>query len=196
MYEGRGIKISSTRRKNNSYVVSAETREKIRQHNLKTGKIPPSRKGAVTPEGVRRKISYSLKLSGHCPPNLTGLKRSEGFKNKISKNNARYWLGKKGKQAAHYIDGRTTENQKIRGTVEIKLWRKACMERDDFTCQKTKIRGGRLVVHHINNFADFSELRTSISNGITLSFDSHKEFHKKYGRRNNTREQLLEFLSK
>lgn len=66
--------------------------------------------------------------------------------------------------------------------------------RDNYTCQATGQWGGRLVVHHINNFADFPELRMSISNGITLSDSSHREFHKKYGRRNNTREQLQEFL--
>jgi hypothetical protein len=46
-----------------------------------------------------------------------------------------------------------------------------------------------------NNFAEFPELRTSIENGITLSEKAHKEFHKKYGFRNNTKEQLQEFLT-
>jgi len=30
--------------------------------------------------------------------------------------------------------------------------------------------------------------------GITLSWEKHKEFHKKYGRKNNNEEQLKEFL--
>lgn len=77
----------------------------------------------------------------------------------------------------------------------MKLWKKACLERDNFTCQKTKQRGGKLRVHHINNFADFPELRTAINNGITLSEKSHKEFHQIYGVSNNTKEQLEEFLN-
>ena len=32
-------------------------------------------------------------------------------------------------------------------------------------------------------------------NGITLSKKAHKEFHAKYGKTNNTKEQLQEFLS-
>ena len=31
-------------------------------------------------------------------------------------------------------------------------------------------------------------------NGITLNDKAHKEFHKKYGNKNNTKEQLEEFL--
>jgi hypothetical protein len=68
------------------------------------------------------------------------------------------------------------------------------MERDNFTDQKTGIKGGDLEIHHINNFAEFPELRTSIENGITFSKKSHQEFHKKYGYKNNTIEQLEEFL--
>lgn len=90
--------------------------------------------------------------------------------------------------------GITPEIKKIRNSNETKLWRKACFERDNYTCQATGEWGGKLVVHHINNFADFPELRTSISNGITLTDVAHREFHKKYGKRNNTREQLQEFL--
>jgi len=102
--------------------------------------------------------------------------------------------GATGEKSIAWRGGLTTINEKIRGSLEIKLWKKACMERDNFTDQKTGQRGGDLVVHHINNFADFPELRTSIENGITLSRKAHDEFHKIYGKKNNSREQLLEFL--
>jgi hypothetical protein len=92
----------------------------------------------------------------------------------------------KGKRSANKID---------RQSLEYKLWRKSCFERDNFICQKTGQIGGKLVVHHINNFADFPELRFAIDNGITLSEKAHKEFHKKYGQRNNTKGQLEEFLA-
>ena len=88
-----------------------------------------------------------------------------------------------------------SENDKIRKSLEGKLWIKSCLVRDNFTCQKTGQRGGRLQVHHINNFSDFPELRLSLKNGITLSVESHKLFHKIYGRQNNTMEQLKEFLN-
>src|SRR3990167_7312984 len=54
--------------------------------------------------------------------------------------------------------------------------------------------GGKLIVHHIHNFAYYPELRTSIENGITLTAETHRVFHKKYGYKNNTKEQLDEFL--
>ncbi len=85
-------------------------------------------------------------------------------------------------------------NLTIRKSLEIRLWRKAVFERDNYTCQKYGIVGGKLVVHHILNFAEYPELRFAIDNGITLSKKAHNEFHKKYGKKNNTREQLTSFL--
>lgn len=87
-----------------------------------------------------------------------------------------------------------SEKDRIRRSMEYKLWRRAIFERDNFTCQKYGIRGGKLIAHHINNFADFEELRLAIDNGITLSEKAHRDFHKIYGRNNNTKEQLKEFL--
>lgn len=126
----------------------------------------------------------------------TGLVPKSAFKKgQLSPNKGKKRPNISGENSPHWQGGITTENHKIRTSLEMKLFRKACMERDNFTDQKTGQRGGRLVVHHINNFADFRELRTSIENGITLSVESHRAFHKKYGKRNNTKEQLLEFLN-
>lgn len=100
----------------------------------------------------------------------------------------------KGDKHHSWKGGLTTETYRIRRSTEMSLWRKACFERDNFTCQKTGQRGGRLVVHHINNFADFPKLRTAVENGITLSQKQHKEFHHTYGYKNNTREQIIQFL--
>ena len=63
-----------------------------------------------------------------------------------------------------------------------------------FRAANTKIKGGDLAVHHINNFSSFPELRTSLENGITLSKESHELFHKIYGKKNNTKSQLEKFL--
>lgn len=101
----------------------------------------------------------------------------------------------RGDKNPNWRGGTSSEQDKLRHNIEMNLWRKSCMERDNFTDAKTGIRGGDLVVHHINNFLSFPELRTSLENGITLSKESHKLFHKIYGIRNNTREQLTEFLT-
>jgi 5-methylcytosine-specific restriction endonuclease McrA len=89
---------------------------------------------------------------------------------------------------------KTTESKAIRDCIETRLWREAVFARDNFTCQKCKVRGGRLHSHHIQNFAQYPELRFAIDNGITFCKYCHRKFHKKYGRRNNTKEQLKEFL--
>jgi hypothetical protein len=115
-------------------------------------------------------------------------------KNKINMSKAR--IGRFGGEKCHlWKGGITPEMEKIRKSIEYKLWRKAVFERDNFTCQKygTKV-GGTLRAHHINNFAEKEELRFAIDNGITLSEKAHREFHRKYGIKNNTQEQLEEFL--
>ena len=77
---------------------------------------------------------------------------------------------------------------------ENEIWRKKVYTKYDFTCQKCMVRGGILNAHHIQNFAEFSELRFAIDNGITFCKGCHQEFHRIYGRRNNTKEQILLYL--
>jgi hypothetical protein len=88
-----------------------------------------------------------------------------------------------------------TTRQLFMETLEYNLWHDAVMARDNWTCQKYGTVGGKLCVHHIRNYQDYPELRTSIENGITLSDVAHKEFHSRYGNRNTTKEQLVAFLS-
>jgi hypothetical protein len=59
---------------------------------------------------------------------------------------------------------------------------------------KIQNKSGKLHAHHIKNIAQFPEIRLAIDNGVTFSKKAHEEFHKKYGRKNNTLEQLNEFL--
>lgn len=140
-------------------------------------KISEAKKGSHPSEETRKKMSRASK----------GRKLSEETKRKLSITN-------KGEKSHLWKGGITPENHKIRTSLEYKLWRKSVFERDNFTCQKYGICGGKLVAHHINNFAEKEELRFAIDNGITLSRDTHNKFHKKYGWKNNTREQLDEFL--
>lgn len=177
----------------------------------------PWNKGKNTPSvGRKGRIPWNKELKGKgiCKPNSGSFKNGEhrSIKTEFKKGEIRpsmfkkgeirqsYWVGKKrpeisGENSFWWKGGITPENLKIRTSLEYKLWRKSVFERDNFTCQKTRIKGGKLHPHHINNFADFPELRTSIENGITLSEKVHREFHQLYGKKNNTKEQLLEFLS-
>jgi len=91
--------------------------------------------------------------------------------------------------------GIESENKRIRKGINFRLWREAVFARDNWTCQKYHIKGGKLQPHHIQNFAQYPELRFAIDNGITFSKKAHDEFHKIYGKYNNTKEQLEEFLA-
>lgn len=126
----------------------------------------------------------------------TKLRMSLGQKGKIRSSETRKKIAdaNRGSKSKFWQGGITDLNKKIRNGIEFRLWREAVFARDNWICQKTFIRGKKIVAHHIYNFADNPNLRTAIDNGITLSEESHKEFHKIYGKKNNTREQLEEFL--
>ena len=154
--------------------VSEETRKKLAEKSVFQKGFTPWNKGRPRTEEVKKKISIALKEKGIEP--------KEKYRGK-------------GSAGANWKGGVTPENHLIRNGIEMRLWREAVFARDNWTCQKTGEKGGRLHPHHIQNFADHPELRFAIDNGITLSARAHREFHKKYGVKNNTRGQLEEFLA-
>jgi 5-methylcytosine-specific restriction endonuclease McrA len=114
---------------------------------------------------------------------LRGRPKSEKHRKKLSGVNHWNWQG-----------GLTSESNRIRKSVEYKLWRQSVWLRDNWTCQRCESRDGKLIVHHIRNFAQVKELRTSIENGISFCPKCHRLFHKIYGTYNNNIEQIIEFL--
>lgn len=151
---------------------------KGKKHSEKARKrMSESHKGKKMPLYIRKKISEKAMNKRH----------SSATRKKMS-------ISHQGKQNPNWQGGISSQNERFRGSSKIRLWKKAVFIRDNYICQKYKIRGGKIVSHHINNFADFPELRTIVLNGITLSERAHKEFHSIYGIRNNTHEQLREYL--
>lgn len=140
------------------------------------GKSP--RLGAIVSEEVRERIKE--KLSGKKLSKEARLKRSITLPNGPDHHG---WKG-----------GVSKESEKVRKSIESRLWREAVFARDNWTCQKTGKRGVKLHCHHIKNFSQHPELRFAIDNGISLSEEAHKEFHKIYGKNNNNELQLKEFL--
>lgn len=167
--------------------------------HFKVGHIPAN-KGVKRPGigGVKKgnipwnkgqKLHYKVWNAGTKKPKV------KVSKERWIKNLSISHIGKmKGERNPQWKGGVTPLHNQIRGSVEYRIWSHGVMSRDNFTCQKTGIRGGKLVAHHILNFSSNPELRFAIDNGITLSKESHEEFHKIYGKRDNTREQLEEFI--
>jgi hypothetical protein len=157
---------------------------------FKKGQPSPLR-GKKNPKGSIAKTGKNNPMYGRKPneKQMLGLKGAWGmFKGKkrpeISGDKSPKWKG-----------GITPENQRIRGTIEIRLWRESVFSRDNWTCQKCKERGGRLHAHHIKNFSQNPELRTSIENGITFCKKCHINYHKKFGIKNNNKEQICIYLN-
>ena len=148
-------------------------------------KISKAKKGQHRSEKTRRKISENRK----------GQKNNLGKHWKLSKE-TRQKMSKanKGEKGSNWRGGINSINNTIRSGLEFRLWREAVFARDNWICQKCVKRSGMLHAHHILNFAEHPELRFAIDNGITLCKKCHTEFHKKYGTKNNTKEQLKEFL--
>ena len=189
-----GLEIGRGLNKGKTGIYSEKTVKKMRDAKL-------GNKFCVGRKYSQETIGKMRKNCGH-PMSETEKKRMSGrMKGKEYSlgrppwNKGKHYPQVAGERNKHWKGGITPINLAIRASLEYKLWRIAVFERDDYTCQKYGVRGGKLIAHHIKNFADFPELRSAIDNGITLSEKAHKEFHKEYGIKNNSREQLLEFLT-
>lgn len=114
-----------------------------------------------TPEALKKSKETRLR-NGYRHPIATLKKLSAANR---GENNPR-WRG-----------GITPTRERIRHSLEYRLWREAVFKRDDFTCKMPGcgIRGGRLNANHIKKFADFPELRFDVRNGIALCEPCHKK---------------------
>lgn len=105
----------------------------------------------------------------------------------------------KGDGCHFWKGGINGENDTLRHRREYKEWRTYVFERDDYTCQCCGARGGKLNAHHINQFANYPDLRYDVNNGITLCDSCHEStksgsFHNIYGTHNTTSDQLREYI--
>jgi len=73
--------------------------------------------------------------------------------------------------------GRTGPTPGSRNTKEYKEWRKAVLERDDYTCQECGASDVLLTAHHVKAFLLYPGLRYEVSNGTTLCYPCHYSSH-------------------
>jgi hypothetical protein len=138
---------------------------------------------AVKNQFKKGEIHHNLPHSEETKQKLTGFKRSEEFKEKLRGRKIPYNIRIKMSATKQNIDSVnwkgfvTSENKRIRRSMEYIIWRKAVFERDDYSCQCCKTKGCFLHPHHIKSFAKYPELRFDVNNGIALCVECHKLIH-------------------
>lgn len=99
-----------------------------------------------------------------------------------------------GKNNNNWKGGVTPERVKERHSKENIFWRKSVFERDNYTCQKCRVKGVYLHAHHIVAFFKNKKKRYDIKNGITLCKKCHDEFHKQHGYKEFGKDNLTLYL--
>jgi hypothetical protein len=171
-----------------NYHHSEETKQKIRLSNTgkKRGKQSPefikkrmdSIKNKYYPTPEHRKI-LKERMSNRVVSEETkaklrainlGKKLPKEVREKISKG----VIGKnKGEKNGAWKGGVNPINKAIRGSREMKIWRIAIFERDNYKCIWCG-NGGKLNADHIKPFAHYPELRFALDNGRTLCVTCHR----------------------
>lgn len=79
--------------------------------------------------------------------------------------------------------------------AENKEWSKAILQTANYTCLVCNQHGGTdYNAHHLDSYHANPLLRLELTNGVCLCYDCHANFHKKYGYKNNTKNQFGDFL--
>ena len=157
-------------------------KQKIKETNMKKYGVDCAMK---LPETVEKSRKTCMERYG--VPNYS---QTDEFRKNFSGENSPVWKG-----------DNTIHGREERFDPQYHQWRRNVFIRDEYTCQccgaKNKTgnkKSIQLHAHHIKNWNDNLEDRFDTDNGITLCSVCHYEFHSKYGKRNNTREQLDEFI--
>lgn len=111
------------------------------------------------------------------------------------KKDSRFSEQRSGEDHPNWKGGVTSQRERDMQSSEYKAWRKSVFLRDCYCCKSCSCIGGTLVAHHILPYRDFPDIRTELSNGITLCRGCHCEFHFKYGFTEFTAKDLEEFLN-
>lgn len=82
-----------------------------------------------------------------------------------------------GKDNPQYKDGKSYERWSNRHNLSQRQWAKQVKDRDNYTCQACHKHGGRLISHHLYDYATHPESRLELSNGVCLCTKCHISFH-------------------
>lgn len=84
-------------------------------------------------------------------------------------------LNRFGNLANNWQGGKSKENKLLRSRFEYKELRRSIFQRDNYTCQICKVRGGHLNMDHIKEWCNYPELRFDPNNCRTLCIECHRK---------------------
>ena len=118
--------------------------------------------------GKYKRTEYHLKITRKGMKDFYAKGGVAGFRKKKYFNT--------GKENHNWKGGVTLEAEKIRKSIEYRIWREGVFARDNWTCQNCGKRGAiDLHADHIKMFAYHPELRLALDNGRTLCVPCHKK---------------------
>lgn len=194
MIKGTHHKKESIEKNRNSHVGKVASLEtKIKMSLVRNGKKCPWVKGC--PKGYRHDEKARIKISEAVQRAYSEGRLTPWNKGREIPYKSRPWMigrttwnkGNKGFLAGekHYNwrGGVTPIHDKIRRSIEYKLWRTAVFERDNYTCiWGGKDHKGNLNADHIKPFSLYPELRFAIDNGRTLCEACHLDVTREQAR--------------
>jgi len=116
---------------------------------------PPHPKGRIVSQELRDRIAETLR--GRKRPEMTGEKNPN-------------WKG--GRAILDFP----------RRCPQYKTWRKAVLDRDNWTCRQCGFKGNKwpeIQAHHVLRFSIYKESRYDVNCGLTLCQTCHKKIHAK-----------------
>lgn len=176
--------------------MSEETKQKIKKNRKGKGlgregfwkgkKHTDTYKKKMSDKLKGRKITWKDKISeGQKKLGVKHWAKRKDVREKMSKAK----LGKRGELSGGWKGGKMSlypELERLRKSLEYKLWRKAVFERDKYTCIWCGKKDETIQADHIKPFCNYPELRFAIDNGRTLCLNCHKTTDT-YGGRSNKR---------
>ena len=156
---------------------------KLRISTRAKGRPNHKLRGRIFSDETRKKMSLASNHKGEKNPMfgkrgekspLFGRQYSVEHRRKIGESRS-------GEKSNFWRGGVTPINNKIRSSLEYRLWRDSVFKRDNYTCVWCDIKFVKGVtgdvkfqVDHIKPFSQYPELRFAIDNGRTLCLPCHK----------------------
>lgn len=157
------------------------SREKASEANRKNWRFC-SRSCATIWTNKNRKLPFLEQICNYCKGKFYGNTKRRLRRKYCSKKcfitaiNKLPWhkaLTPKGERHYFWRGGKSL--LRLQNTPAWREWRKKVFERDDYTCQICKVKGGRLQPDHIKPVALYPKLVFDVNNGRTLCMPCHRK---------------------